>query len=586
MYEPRTKRLRQSVPLTVDDIVKRVDEGCKCAGGKKCFRLLPPDRLLSVRQMTEAIDANPRETNLAGKLDALARHGGAVHAGQMRVGAEQRAGITFDFSVQGVKVCQVFLFAHSCSRDVVKKVSSHIESGCVVTPDHSSKGAVPWNALNPEEASTAATFIQNYADKHGLPQPAAPRGHNGVAPIYFLCFTTKHMIHALYLQAGGCMSKSCFKRVWLKTCADIVIMKPREDECATCSNLQSKISWALTEDERISTTEALRQHANIAINSRDFYRSCIARAKIAEDEDTEVQSYCHVTFDFAQQASISHHGRQVGALYFRVPWRIQIFGVASEGVPEQCNYLVDEHQAIGKDGFKPHGPNAVVSMVHHHLETHTKALISLRLHADNCCGQDKNRAVMAYLSWQTLVGLSDEIQIDFMRVGHTQCFVDAGFGLLKQKYRRGDVDTLAQLATVINDSAHINHAEEFCWEWRSWDSYLKGFFKPIRNSYKRFSFSSSEPGYVEMSEYDTHPDQSFKVLSTPPSQLSRDSLPPVLPHAGLSIERAKYLYEQIRPFCHKESRDITCPAPEISGAAPKPPLQPRNHCVSPGRSVG
>ena len=71
--------------------MKRIDKGYKCAGGKNCFHLLPPDRLLSVRQMTEAIDANLHETYLAGKLDALARHGGAVHAGQMRGLVEQRA---------------------------------------------------------------------------------------------------------------------------------------------------------------------------------------------------------------------------------------------------------------------------------------------------------------------------------------------------------------------------------------------------------------------------------------------------------------------------------------------------------------
>ena len=70
---------------------------------------------------------------------------------------------------------------------------------------------------------------------------------------------------------------------------------------------------------------------------------------IAEDGDTEAQSYCHLTFDFAPQASSPHYGRQVSALYFRVPRRIQIFGVASEGVPEQYNYLVDGHQTIGKD---------------------------------------------------------------------------------------------------------------------------------------------------------------------------------------------------------------------------------------------
>ena len=94
-----------------------------------------------------------------------------------------------------------------------------------------------------------------------------------------------------------------------------------------------------------------------------------------------------------------------------------------------------------------------------------------------------------------------------MRVGYTRCFVDGKFGLLKQKYRRGDVDTLAQLATVINDSGHTNDAEQFSWEWKSWDSYLKGFFKPICNIKRcqRFSFSSSKPGYVGISGSDTHP---------------------------------------------------------------------------------
>ena len=118
------------------------------------------------------------------------------------------------------------------------------------------------------------------------------------------------------------------------------------------------------------------------------------------------------------------------------------------------------------DGSKSHGPNAVVSMLHHHLEHNSKpsvSLASLGLHADNCCGQNKNKTVLAYLAWRVLVGLNQAIQLDFMRVGHTRCFVDAGFGLLKQKYRRGDIDTVAQLAQVIKDSASINRVGTVSW---------------------------------------------------------------------------------------------------------------------------
>ena len=328
--------------------------------------------------MTEAIDGNHSATNSAGTLDALARRGGAAHPGQVHGGAAQRSRITFEYAVSGVRVCQtVFMYAHSCSRYVLKKVLSHLESSCIVAPDHGSKGAQPWNAFSPEETSDAVQFIQNYADKNGLLQPAAPRGHNGAAPIYLLCFTTKRMVHSLYQTRGGVMSFTSFKRVWLKMCADIKIMKPREDVCATCSNFQSKISRALTEDDRISTTDALRNHVNKAIDARDYYRSCISKSKIAHsEEEADILAYNHLTFDFTQQATIPHHGRQVRAFYFRVPRRDQIFGVASEGVPVQYNYLVDENQSIGPDGSKSHGPNAVVSMLHHHLEHNSKPSVS------------------------------------------------------------------------------------------------------------------------------------------------------------------------------------------------------------------
>ena len=563
--ETRSKRCRPREPTTPDELQKRIEEGCPCAAGKNCFTLVSSDVLLSVRKMTEAIDGNHRETYLAGKLDALARRGGAAHAGQVHGGAAQRSRITFEYAVSGVRVCQtVFMYAHSCSRYVLKKVLSHLESGCIVAPDHGSKGAQPWNVFSAEETSDAVQFIHNYADKNGLPQPAAPRGHNGAAPIYLPCFTTKRMVHSLYQTTGGVMSFTSFKRVWLKMCADIKIMKPREDVCATCSNFQSKISRALTEDDRISTTDALRSHVNKAIDARDYYRSCISKSKIAHsEEEADILAYNHLTFDFAQQATIPHHGRQVGALYFRVPRRVQIFGVASEGVPVQYNYLVDENQSIGPDGSKSHGPNAVVSMLHHHLEHNSKPSVSLGLHADNCCGQNKNKTVLAYLAWRVLVGLNQEIQLDFMRVGHTRCFVDAGFGLLKQKYRRGDIDTVAQLAQVIKDSASINRAEEFCWLWRSWDSFMRNLFRPVKNitSFQRFSFLSSQPGVVVMSQSDTYQDRHFKILTADPSALQADILPPVVMPTGLSAERAQYLFKEIRPFCHSESQDITCPAP-------------------------
>ena len=59
------------------------------------------------------------------------------------------------------------------------------------------------------------------------------------------------------------------------------------------------------------------------------------------------------------------------------------------------------------------------------------------------------------------MGLNDTIDLMFMRVGHTRCFVDGGFGLVKQKYRKSDVDTVSQLAEAVNSSAAFNTPQLF-----------------------------------------------------------------------------------------------------------------------------
>ena len=528
--------------------------------------------------MSEAVDSELRETFLAGQLLVLARRSGVSHGGQTQAGPERRQRVTYGYAVNGEKVCQaVYLFANCCTRHMLQKVQSHLEAGCIVTPPHGRSGARPWNVHSDDENQSATQFIPNYADVHGLPQPAAPRGHNKPVPIYLPCHTTKKMVHGLFMKSGGSMSYISFNRVWTTTCADIIIMKLREDVCGTCAQFQSQISRAVTEEDRLTITESLKTHVTTAMDARDHYRACIARAKVAEVEAQGRQdntlTYSHMTFDFAQQATILHHGRQVGPLYFRVPRRVQLFGIASEGIPKQTNYLIDEHQTIGKDGSKSHGPNAVISMLHFHLERTVKKAKTLGLHADNCCSQNKNKSVLGFLSWRTMVGLNEHIELDFMRVGHMWCFVDAGFGLAKQKYRKGDIDTVAHLADAVNSSAAFNEAQTFCWDWRAWDSYLKESFMPVKNitGYQRFCFSAAKPGEVEMSCSDKFPDRTINILKVPGTSFTIADLPPVLEPEGLSRDRAAYLFKEIRQFCHEESRNITCPEPPpVIECAPEP----------------
>ena len=81
--ERSAKRRRSQEPSTLQQVLDRSEEGCKCAGDKNfCFLLLAPELLLATRRMTEAVDPHLRETYLAGTLDVLARRGRTAHAGQ------------------------------------------------------------------------------------------------------------------------------------------------------------------------------------------------------------------------------------------------------------------------------------------------------------------------------------------------------------------------------------------------------------------------------------------------------------------------------------------------------------------------
>ena len=49
--------------------------------------------------------------------------------------------------------------------------------------------------------------------------------------------------------------------------------------------------------------------------------------------------------------------------------------------------MLDEGETIGTDGTQTHGPNSVISMIHHALESSGFGEMACVLHADNCGGK-------------------------------------------------------------------------------------------------------------------------------------------------------------------------------------------------------
>eukprot|EP00117_Sycon_ciliatum_P035008 scpid39139/ scgid26612/ len=279
--------------------------------------------------------------------------------------------------------------------------------------------------------------------------------------------------------------------------------------------------------------------------------------------DNLVLTKSHYTFDFAQQVTLPHMARQPGPLYFKTPRKVQLFGVCSEGMPLQMNYLLDETETIGPNGTRSHGANSVVSLLHHFFHMYGHGEQQCVLHADNCAGQNKNRTVLSYLAWRTIVGLHKKILLSFMIAGHTRCLVDGCYGLLKQRYRKSDTYTLPQLSEVVNGSAVCNAAHSGGVPWYKWDEFFDQHFSKVPgiSKYHHFLFDADKPGVVTASVLVDSEQTAVNILKCDPGTLSQTTLPSAIPLGGISDDRAQYLYKEIRPFVADPYKDDLCPQP-------------------------
>ncbi|KAJ8308706.1 hypothetical protein KUTeg_013580 [Tegillarca granosa] len=491
-----------------------------------------------------------------------------------------------EFHFKDKVICrEAFKICYAIGEIVLRNIIIHMKNNGNTPRTHGNRGKKPHNAFNFNDIETIVKFINNYADENGMPFPAPPRGRDEIPIVYLHSSENKRSIHKVYEDA--CIANeqraakySAFTDIWNTCCGHIKISKPEEDVCGKCEKLRKMITDAHTENEKLLAADAMRDHIIAVKKEKELYKTCITKAKEelsniaipsfpAEPLSSDYQ-HVHVTFDFAQGVSIPHFARQIGALYFLTPRKIQIFGVRFDGFPLQLNYLIDEDQTVGEDGRNVHGPNSVISMLDDALSKYSLGERVLTLHSDNCAGQNKNMYVMAYFAWRILAGLNTEVNLKMQIAGHARCLIDGGFAHIKRQYRRTDVDTLVHLAEVVTKSAYSNRPVLYKatngsrnWEWRDWKSFLSAHFRSLRgiSSYQHFRFSSTYPGKVFLKKCDDDESETtFTLVKRSVDQVPLNRPDPVTPK-GLSRDRQKYLFKSVRPYVRPMFQDITCPAP-------------------------
>ena len=271
----------------------------------------------------------------------------------------------------------------------------------------------------------------------------------------------------------------------------------------------------------------------------------------------------HYSFDFAQQIHYPASPQQPGALYFKTGRKCSIFGIMCEPVKRQVNFLTDEAVDTGK------GANAVISMLHFFFERFGLGEERVYLHADNCCGQNKNNMMMWYLLWRVMTSRHKEINLSFMISGHTKFAPDWAFGLAKKKLAHSVLNCLGDIATSVQNSSVVNLSQLCGTEdgkvsvpMYNWSAYLTQFFKRIPHIrlYHHFKMHSGQPGILSVKK--SAKGEAISIdLRVNETAIDPSILPPAVRPKGLSHDRKSYLYKEIREFVSPEHQDTVAPEP-------------------------
>ena len=449
--------------------------GTPCSCGRNCQAQFSAEEVADARKDFRLLSLAERNSSLLFQLRSFSR---ASEVSQSARSIYQRQRQRFDYRINADRlVCrEVFLFLHDETHKRLKRLQAHLLEHGTVPPMHGNAGRTPVHACPERGRELLRTFLSNYAESHGLPDPGRDlRKGDGRLRILLpsvMNYASVHRVYEKSVRSAGSapVGYRTFVRTWQQLLPYIVFIDPRSDLCVVCEDFKKEINrTAASLDEQKETKqaevyEAALAHLRLAQQERTFYR---ARAKIAKQHHEELAAEAtrqplrvkansqrmaaHYSWDFAQQLHYPFESQQVGPIYFKTPRRAQLFGVCNEGVPRQISYLIDEADFPGKTS------NTVISLLHHFFDQYGLGETTAYLTADNCVAQNKNNAMIQYLMYRVLTGLHDRVELSFLVVGHTKFSPDGYFGLVRKRYRHSNVYTYDDLVDTINQSSQNGH---------------------------------------------------------------------------------------------------------------------------------
>jgi hypothetical protein len=457
---------------------------------------------------------------------------------------------------------------------------------------HGRSGTVSTKALSSDIREPIVQFILDIAENIG----EASEGRHGRRNFHRVENKIVYFLPALYSiarlyrqflrkyrsenphQAKTSLSLSSFRTIFYsEPCKHIRIRSPRSNVCDECTlyrrfyRLQPEHSSSETSKTDEEKVKKWQQHLQLAKEARLVYNNDIKQAKKMlrqlKKGDLKLDAYiAHYTFDFMQNLALPNFADMTKDMYFLHRSHIHIFSIRDDASVQQFNYLYDE----GDFGT---GANYVISMLFYFLQNRPQhfATLTIHLHADNCCGQNKNNLVMQFLERLVYLSFLKHVELKFMIRGHTHCTIDGGHGIIKKEWRKRDIFNIEQAAQAIQESspiagmqcAIILRSDTFF----DWEQLFTKCFKKLPNilSFQEFEMDAARPGILRYREHqkDTWQETQLFKKGTPDfssKQNLKDALIQLKP-PGISEKKQKHLYEKVRKYVPEEFQDSICPKP-------------------------
>jgi hypothetical protein len=563
-YEPNDLVLEavQDLKLFFDD-----ESNCHCRKikNKICFEKIGFKNFLERQFQLKGLDKN--ELDLCIKTQLM------VFQFSKSTNEDNKA-VRYDYKYQynsSIPICQpVFLKLCDISNFKLSALQDHLNVDGLMEHIHGNTNKVPQvksrATVDIEIAQLFKNFLFQYVNLHGLPSPMKIRD-DLEAIIYlptYMKYTTvyeefkKHF--NLEHNSSRIIAYNTFYKLWQQLTPYVKFQPSATDLCDTCEAFKADIKFA-NGDEKENLKFKYKKHQKNADRERNHYNRIIEKAK----NDSTIT---HICYDWAQSVAAPFSPQQVGSIFFKSPFIIHIFGICKtdDGENNQLNYTIGEDEL--PEGKSKKGANTTLNMVYDFLQRidHVGKK-NLYVTCDNCPGQNKNNLSLWFWSWLAMMGLYENIYINFMIPGHTKFICDAKFGSIKKVYKSNLINTVDDVEEVINNSSNHNKSIRYKngsgWKWQDFDSMLKDYFRtlPDIKKYYHFRFSSSpnDIGIVHFSKKSGGEEHSYNLLKD--TRFDKNAQRNFLEVAPLTDERKKYLYKNIRQYVDAPYRDILCPNP-------------------------